>query len=194
MQRPARLAAVILVFTLVWGFNKPVCAVGYRSLTDSIAGNNLEHAYRCKKKLELACFLDRAANNAVAHKHHTDIALMNFFGGLDTSTTLPGRATLSPRNDDRSTHICRTLGDFAVYMHDFGLKHFDVNFRKDVACWNGSDIEKCFVTIPGVERGYTWWCNKRPNNPCVFNCPTQVREVKQSLPLVTWQSSTSTCR
>jgi hypothetical protein len=25
-----------------------------------------------------------------------------------------------------------------------------------------------------VNRAYTWWCNKRPGNPCVFNCPNQV--------------------
>lgn len=59
-------------------------------------------------------------------------------------------------------------------MHDFGLEHFDVNFRKDGRCWNGTDIAQCNAPIAGVERGYTWWCNKRPNNPCVFNCPTQV--------------------
>lgn len=99
---------------------------------------------------------------------------MNFFGALDTSATLPGRATLSARTDDRSARTCRTLGDFAVYMHDFGLQYFDGNFRKDMACWNGTDINGCFTTPVGVERGYTWWCNKQLNNPCVFNCPTQV--------------------
>lgn len=103
-----------------------------------------------------------------------DIALMNFFGSVDTPSSLPARDLLNPRADDRSLRLCRTIGDFAVYMHDFGLEHFDVNFRKDGRCWNGTDIAQCNAPIAGVERGYTWWCNKRPNNPCVFNCPTQV--------------------
>lgn len=88
--------------------------------------------------------------------------------------SLPIRSSLAPRIDDRSKRICRTIGDFAVYMHDFGFEHFDVNFRKDADCWNGSSIAACFNEIPSVERGYTWWCNKRPLSPCVFNCPTQV--------------------
>lgn len=107
---------------------------------------------------------------------------MNFFGALDTAVSLPSRAALSPREDNRSGHVCRTLGDFAVYMHDFGLEHFDVNFRRDGACWNGTDIAGCYESSGDVERGYTWWCNKRPNNPCVFNCPTQVEECTGSSP------------
>jgi hypothetical protein len=99
---------------------------------------------------------------------------MNFFGALDTPASLPTRSTLLPREDDRSKRICRTIGDFAVYMHDYGLEHFDNNFRKDAACWSGTNISDCLTSIVGVDRGYTWWCNKRPNNPCVFNCPTQV--------------------
>lgn len=105
----------------------------------------------------------------------TDVALMRFFGGLNTADTLPMRQSLNPRHDNRSAHVCRTIGDFAVYMHDFGFEHFDVNFREDVMCWNGTNIQSCQGAAQGVERGYTWWCNKRPHNPCVFNCPTQVR-------------------
>lgn len=67
-------------------------------------------------------------------------------------------------------------------MHDYGLEHFDNNFRKDAACWSGTNISDCLTSIVGVDRGYTWWCNKRPNNPCVFNCPTQVRECARNDP------------
>lgn len=109
---------------------------------------------------------------------HADIALMHFFGALDNNISMPDRSSLRPRTDDRSKHICRTIGSFAVYMHDFGLDQFDSRFRDDQACWNVTAyndssplIEHCTLD---VDRHYTWWCNKRPNNPCVFNCPNQV--------------------
>ncbi|KAI8471295.1 MAG: hypothetical protein J3K34DRAFT_236056 [Monoraphidium minutum] len=146
-----RSASIVMLFAFmsISGFSLST-ATSYRSMVDQLTGSNREHIYRY-------------------------IALMNFFGAVDNTASLPGRASLVPRAQDRSSSICRTIGDFAVYMHDFGLEHFDVNFRKDQACWNGSSIDSCLVSQVGVQRGYTWWCNKRPNNPCVFNCPTQVR-------------------
>lgn len=98
---------------------------------------------------------------------------MRFFGALDTAATLPNRAALDPRVDNRGSRSCRTIGQFAVYMHDFGLDKFDSRFRDDVSCWNGS-AAGCAASAP--DRGYTWWCNRRPNNPCVYGCPNQVDE------------------
>jgi hypothetical protein len=107
-----------------------------------------------------------------------DIALMQFFVAADDPADFPVRDTLDPRTDDVNTRSCRTIGRFALYMHDYGLDKFDEAFRGDVACWNAS------ATSPGqllaacsnssMNRAYTWWCNKRPGNPCVFNCPNQV--------------------
>lgn len=139
----------------------------YRSGVDFDSGSDKEHIYRCKylvvnfKAHILTCL-------------STDVALMRFFGGLNTPDSLPRRQNLDPRRDDRSLRVCRTVGDFAVYMHDFGFEHFDINFREDADCWNGTSITNCGTASQTVQRGYTWWCNKRPNNPCVFNCPTQV--------------------
>jgi hypothetical protein len=62
-------------------------------------------------------------------------------------------------------------------MHDFGLSKFDSRFRDDQHCWNGTFSNETSVSAScggAVDRDYTWWCNKRPNNPCVFNCPNQV--------------------
>lgn len=110
-----------------------------------------------------------------------DIALMHFFGALDDSSTLPNRASLKPRTDDRNLRVCRTIGAFAVYMHDFGLDKFDSRFRDDVQCWNATGFGTGDNLTSGcssvIDRHYTWWCNKRPNNPCVFNCPNQVRSI-----------------
>lgn len=112
---------------------------------------------------------------------HADIALMHFFGALDSNASIPDRSQLRPRTDDRSNRTCRTIGAFAVYMHDFGLSKFDSRFKDDQSCWNGtfynesSVYDSCGGT---VDRHYTWWCNKRPNNPCVFNCPNQVGAVQ----------------
>jgi len=103
---------------------------------------------------------------------------MRFFGALDTDATLPVRSALDPRVDDRSARQCRTIGQFAVYMHDFGLDQFDARFRDDKACWNGSAAGCAAPAAPAEspDRAYTWWCNRRPNNPCVFGCPNQVDE------------------
>lgn len=108
-----------------------------------------------------------------------DIALMQFFGALDNQSSMPNRSALNPRTDDRGNRVCRTIGSFAVYMHDYGLDKFDSRFRDDMACWNVTAFNdstplqsSCNNT---ADRQYTWWCNKRPNNPCVFNCPNQVR-------------------
>lgn len=100
---------------------------------------------------------------------------MRFFGALDTAATLPNRTSLDPRVDDRGSRTCRTIGQFAVYMHDFGLDKFDARFRDDAACWNGT-AAGCAAAAPSTDRGYTWWCNRRPNNPCVYGCPNQVDE------------------
>jgi hypothetical protein len=90
------------------------------------------------------------------------------------------RDNLDPRTDDVNTRSCRTLGRFALYMHDYGLDKFDEAFRGDVACWNASAASPAALLAAcsnsSVNRAYTWWCNKRPGNPCVFNCPNQVRE------------------
>jgi hypothetical protein len=108
-----------------------------------------------------------------------DVALMHFFGALDTPSSLPNRSSLNPRTDDRSQRVCRTLGSFAVYMHDYGLDQFDSRVRDDGSCWNVTAanssqplLDSCSNTTRN--RHYTWWCNKRPNNPCVFGCPNQV--------------------
>jgi hypothetical protein len=64
-----------------------------------------------------------------------------------------------------------------VYMHDFGLSEFDSRFRDDQDCWNSTSSNSSAVPTScgaDADRHYTWWCNKRPNNPCVFNCPNQV--------------------
>jgi hypothetical protein len=111
---------------------------------------------------------------------------MHFFGALDTPSTLPNRSSLNPRTDDRSQRVCRTLGSFAVYMHDFGLDQFDSRFRDDAACWNvtaASSSQPLLDSCSGTTRNrhYTWWCNKRPNNPCVFGCPDQVGHYLRSL-------------
>lgn len=100
---------------------------------------------------------------------------MRFFGALDTAATMPNRSALDPRVDDRGARSCRTIGQFAVYMHDFGLDKFDARFRDDVACWNGT-LAACAAASPQPDRGYSWWCNRRPNNPCVYGCPHQVDE------------------
>jgi hypothetical protein len=108
---------------------------------------------------------------------HADIALMQFFGALDSNNTMPDRSQLQPRTDDRNNRTCRTIGAFAVYMHDFGLNKFDSRFRDDQDCWNSTFSNNSAVPAScggDVDRHYTWWCNKRPNNPCVFNCPNQV--------------------
>lgn len=99
---------------------------------------------------------------------------MRFFGALDTPDTLPNRSLLDARVDDRSSRSARTIGQFAVYMHDFGLDKFDARFRDDAACWNGT-AAAC-VAAASADRNYTWWCNRRPNNPCVYGCPNQVDE------------------
>jgi hypothetical protein len=103
---------------------------------------------------------------------------MRFFGALDTAATLPNRTALDPRVDDRGSRTCRTIGQFAVYMHDFGLDKFDARFRDDAACWNGT-AAACVPAVAPRDRGYTWWCNRRPNNPCVYGCPHQVDECNQ---------------
>lgn len=112
---------------------------------------------------------------------------MHFFGGVDNASSIPVRANLRPRTDDRSQRTCRTLGAFAVYMHDYGLDQFDSRFRDDGACWNvtayGSADPLIANCSQGVNRNFTWWCNKRPNNPCVFNCPNQVCKVVSWLEL-----------
>lgn len=105
---------------------------------------------------------------------------MHFFGALDTGATLPNRTNLRPRTDNRHERVCRTIGSFAVYMHDFGLDQFDSRFRDDAACWNVSAANTSAPLLGNCSqvarnRHYTWWCNKRPNNPCVFGCPNQVR-------------------
>lgn len=115
--------------------------------------------------------------NVITSCSNADIALMHFFGALDSNTSIPNRSLLRPRTDDRSNRTCRTIGAFAVYMHDFGLSKFDSRFRDDQACWNGTfanDSSLSTMCGSSIDRHYTWWCNKRPNNPCVFNCPNQV--------------------
>lgn len=102
---------------------------------------------------------------------------MQFFGALDNTGSMPNRSNINPRTDDRSKRTCRTIGSFAVYMHDFGLDKFDSRFRDDASCWNVTAFNTS-TSLEGncsqpVDRHYTWWCNKRPNNPCVFNCPNQ---------------------
>jgi hypothetical protein len=104
---------------------------------------------------------------------------MHFFGALDSNDTLPIRKDLKPRSDNRSQRVCRTIGSFAVYMHDYGLDQFDSRFRDDAACWNVSAVNSSAALLGNCSqtmrnRHYTWWCNKRPNNPCVFGCPNQV--------------------
>lgn len=124
----------------------------------------------------MACFSCLVADNNI---HTADVALMHFFGALDTPNSLPNRANLHPRTDNRTERVCRTIGAFAVYMHDYGLDQFDSRFRDDIACWNVSAYntsEPLLGNCSSITRNrhYTWWCNKRPNNPCVFNCPNQV--------------------
>ena len=109
-----------------------------------------------------------------------DVALMHFFGALDTQDSLPVRANIRPRTDNRTQRVCRTIGSFAVYMHDYGLDQFDSRFRDDSSCWNVSALNSSEALLSACNptlrnRKYTWWCNKRPNNPCVFGCPNQVR-------------------
>lgn len=103
---------------------------------------------------------------------------MHFFGALDTASSLPVRANLKPRTDNRTQRVCRTIGSFAVYMHDYGLDQFDSRLRDDAACWNVSAYNTSETLLGNCtgnkNRQYTWWCNKRPNNPCVHNCPNQV--------------------
>jgi hypothetical protein len=102
---------------------------------------------------------------------------MRFFGALDTADTMPNRAAMDARVDNRSSRSIRTIGQFAVYMHDFALDKFDARFRDDAGCWNGT-AANCTAAGEAAarDRGYTWWCNRQPNNPCVFGCPNQVDE------------------
>jgi hypothetical protein len=60
---------------------------------------------------------------------------MQFFGAADDPADFPVRDDLDPRTDNVNQRSCRTIGRFALYMHDYGLDKFDEAFRGDLeAC------------------------------------------------------------